>query len=362
MNKIKYITIAAIAALVMTSCEKEEVQTDFSNGISSNSVSIANEITARTYKKYANITDAEFFQVINPIKKQLIENKQLSLDKSGEAIPLGDIFFFYEGAINSIHSQQLDPESEVENFYSSFEVPIFIEENQYFVQVSDYNTFYSQILFNIQTEVNLSANQYLVVADLSLTNVTSSTATINVMLSVGTSVSTGFPVLTPGGEVHGANLSGWCGTSNSQGVDATTFLNSYLYSQGTASTTICPAGQSRSLILISTWVTNNLGQNNLIFGSYVNIGNFYWQSFTNSCIGNNSNTFDNEAQWMDLFSDAMYNVDQARDYFRIQTGQQSLEYMYAIIFSGNQNNSYSNNQGRPFHHYGSYYYGIVFCQ
>ncbi|MBR9833207.1 hypothetical protein GYB57_13750 [bacterium] len=350
----------------LMACEKEAIESDpvmpgnYSNGF--NNELLASRIVNETYAKYSEMTDKDFFNVINPIKNQLVENKQLNSDKSGEAIPLGDIFFFYEGTINAIYAHILDPNDEIDSYFSTFEVPIFEEDGKYFIETSDYNSFYSEILDNIDTEINVDSNQYLILADLSLTNVSSNSATINVMLGVGTAASSSMNfTYTPGGEVHGSNKAGWCGASNTQGVDAMNFISSYLNGLSTTANLVCNANDTKALILKGTWKLEDINQNTTIFGNGFQIGNYYWQSYTNSCIGNNSDTYDNEAQWMNWYNKSTQNLPAVKSYFTAQTGFQDMEFLYAQLFAYSSGNNFANANGRNFHHTGWYFFGKAYC-
>ncbi len=373
MKNLKSLLLILAISLGIISCEKDESTNPISSTISSSEIAdgaqLAKSILNATYTKYANISDDEFIDKATPIRDQLKTNKRLSSDKSGnDNIPLGDIFFFYEGAINNIHILPFDPESEVETYTSTFTVDIFQEDNQYFITTEDYNTFYTQVSNNINQTVNLNANEYLALADLNLDAINGGTATISATLIVGSAPPAAFAPLYPSGEVHGAQLAGWCGIPTSAGIDASDFIEGHINGSSVLVGFTCTGTLNPWPLPLGNWYSATTPQstlNNIIGASTVsNLDNFFWHDATNSCIGNNTDQFDNEAQWLGWYNKIntiAFDPD-ALSHFGIVTSASNMGLLIANVNAQSGNPPYPNTSSSNFYHEGRFFYGAVFCR
>ena len=357
----------------LSSCSKDDDQVEIIEGPASSaqneSLRMAKSFMEETYANFRKEGTSQFMADAIPIREELMAKKAVSYSKSGgEEIPLSDIFLIYEGAINSIHTLPVDSTSEIESYTSTFTVDVFEEEGQYFITVDEYNEFYADILTNINQVVNVSANEYLAVADLNLTSLTPNQASVQVNLIKGIStLATPVPSYpTPGGPIYGAQLAGWCNVPNTQGVDAAVIAQGHVNGLSLAATTNCPVGTIRMPIIAGSWDANTTNQSALIpiIGQSTQniLGSYYWKSHANTCVGD-AVSWINEAEWTTLLNKASVIAfdPQAISYYNSQIPASSL-FVANIQSRSGQPNYPDPHTNINFYHSGIYTYGIIICQ
>lgn len=330
--------------------------------------SLERDVMYNAYAKYMALENAEIMRIFDEAEVQLSENK-LNFQKSGQdEVPLGDIFFVYEGAINGLNAVETEPGSETETYEATLTVPVNQQNGQYFIEIIDLQDFLTNVLDEIDAEVG--SNQQLALADLNLDQINGSTAAITISLVIHTPPATPITFFYPGGAVHAAQLSGWCSTP-STGFDAATFVDGFIDSYGALAQS-CPTGTNKNPVYFGSWASwNSPSSLNTRFGSsFVNsLSSQNWQGFTNSCIGDDTDQFANEAAWYSLFFNAL---PQATDpavinyYSGINPGITAdflrVDY-HSHDHSMNPNPWFPNPPGPipTYWHGGQFYYGKVFC-
>src|SRR5690554_5267533 len=305
MKNFKAMSVSALIGIFFfTACQKEEINENKSLAATStvnDGELIAQNYMKKSYAKYAEVSTEEFIRQADPIKESLIQNKRIAYDKSTEEMPLGDLFFIHEGVINSIHAVPLNSFSIVDVYETTVELPVFEEDGDYYIEIEDYNTFYGDIVNTIAVE--LTSEQALSIADFELNSVSAGMATIGVQFYIGQSIQLPSAPL-PGGEVHGAELAGWCGLNN-PGIDAAVFVDGYMNSTHGWASYNCPPGQNPYFVAYAGFETYRPRDAQDLQFDFLAMQNNFWTDDINSCVGDNSDPYNNEYIWNNLYSKAL---------------------------------------------------------
>lgn len=364
MKNFKAMSVSALIGIFFfTACQKEEINENKSLAATStvnDGELIAQNYMKKSYAKYAEVSTEEFIRQADPIKQSLIQNKRIAYDKSTEEMPLGDLFFIHEGVINSIHAVPLNSFSIVDVYETTVELPVFEEDGDYYIEIEDYNAFYGDIVNTIAVE--LTSEQALSIADFELNSVSAGMATIGVQFYIGQPIQLPSAPL-PDGEVHGAELAGWCGLNN-PGIDAAVFVDGYMNSSHGWASYNCPTGQNPYFVSMAWFDTfSNASAQDLPFDIHAVQGKF-WTDDVNSCVGDNSSQMANNAIWNNLYNDAVDVNTILLPNVRSYMNNQNMELIATDIHSHN-NGPVRDLLNRPvtdqYYHGGRYVYGLIYC-
>ncbi|KAA3651890.1 MAG: hypothetical protein DWP98_02135 [Bacteroidetes bacterium] len=362
-NLFKTTDMLMALTIGMVSCEKEE--TNFRNN-ANNRASVVlsskvDKVNQRLKNKLLSMSEADYVAIAAPIKAQLEVNHRLNNDKSLNAIPLEDIFFIHEGVINSIYTTPLDPEDESEIFTTTHELEVSLDENNnYIIEINDYNEFFTNVSNTLSSEVSPQEGEYLSLTDLELISIENDVAVIQLKSIVSQPPVNQTFNLLPGGEVYGADLAGWCDT-NLTGTDASVFINNTIQKLGanTITGSTCPTNTGRYLFVMGTFNTmySNDAVNHGLTYSYVL--SKIWKDVTNSCVGDNSNSSNNNTIWQNWYNNASSLVNAPIAHYSTWG---NAVFCYGQLSSDSYNNSTIKLAGSyNFYHKAMLFYGIEIC-
>ena len=320
---MKKLSIVFLIVTLLSSCNKEEIMTtpdSIQNELSENSSRTIEEVENKEQileilsiasGKLSELSSEQYREIADPLREELTNNGQLS---SIENVPLEDIFYLYEGIISYQYlnlnanqftmtaDQALNGDDQMETFEFIFELNITEGDNGFIVDVNSFNGLYSSIVGTLQNISNTAVIPNILVSDLDLYSIQPNLARVSLYIVTGR-----FPPIPPApqqffpipmGEVHGAQDLGWC-PSNTGNIDASDFLrghtNRYLSKQ-------TPTQAYQSFMRIhttSTWSKNKFFRSTNYYTYEVP---FIWKDVINSCIGDNSNSQNNNAIWTSWYN------------------------------------------------------------
>jgi hypothetical protein len=312
-NLLKGSLLIASIAILTVGCREEDDQiSKMENKTSSAGLQRSKELSKvimnNAHKKFSSMTKSDYIQRASEIKADLEANGKLTkFQKSNEPVPLEDLFYVHEGAINAVYATLLDPEDETDIYVSYVDVEVFEENEEYFVEISDFDDFFSEVINQIGVNVNSGNGEYLTLGDLELTAIYEDYATVKITSIVAYPPPVQQFFLFPSGEVHGTSLAGWCITPpDTTLTDAAEFANSHIQPLGANTTTgsTCPNMPNRYTVNLGIF-NSSLPGDAIVHGlTHANVVSKVWKDFSNSCVGDNSNPTLNNAEWTTLFNNA----------------------------------------------------------
>ena len=364
-NITKITTVAALTLFTIV-CDKDEITPINSVNTTTSTADgerLAQQVTQQAYAKLATFTKTDWIDKATPLKAQLEVNGKLYNDKSGTPVALEDIFFLHEGVINSIFTVASDPEDELEIFEAEVEVEVYEENGDYLIAINDHNQFYADVASVLTAQVQPTNGDYLSMTDLSLNAINGNTALVNVKAFVSTPPVSPLVNLTPGGAMHGVDLDGWCAT-NTGNIDAATILNGYIQ-PFMASNNAGSGCSNRMLFIMGNYYTNNSGQAAAYGLNYTNILNNVWKDNSNSCVGDDNNSANNNAIWNNWYAKTYANIMIPLPFYAASITQPNTT---AVIISGTiegispfANPGFYVQSGFTHFHLGKYFYGMEIC-
>ena len=358
----------------LTACEKEEVASVNQNDSLHNLAEFSEnpditKIKQNAIDSYHEMGNEGYIFRADKIRTELVNNgKLITYDKSSsDPIPLEELFFLYEGVINSIYTTQGDPEDESETVYSVFDIPVSQDENgNSFIQVDNFNDFYSNLITSLGNEVSTSANEYLVLTDLQLTNLESEMATVTATLVIAMHPARPIVAFYPiGCELAMSVGNPWDAGSHTRGyVNSTSDLRDPDYCDLVQNTSY------NSYYFVNGDVPTNLSSFtfNYLYGlnPITALKPYLWRSATNDCIGDNNDQINNELIWYSLYSNAssVYNTTLRNalinSSFNIYPANE-LKFLYTSLHTYGKD-GWETDPNINFSMGGKGYYGVIICR
>lgn len=309
MKKNSIFGLVFCFCLLLFSCTNEENITNDStdkisirDGESEDSEQIFAVLDAAN-EKLSGLSNEEYREIADPLREELNEQGELT---SLEVVPLEDLFFLYEGILNYDH-MNLNVEEytmteedvtsgndQMETFEFTFEVEVQEGETGQILDLVNFNNLYSTLQATIADVKNSAIIPNIISTDLDLVSLAPNLATISYTI-----VTAKYPPVPqvyypiPMGEVRGAINLGWC-PSNNGNVDAADFF------RGHANTYISTQSPTQAYQVIITMNTYSAWSKLKLFRST----NYYtyevpliWKDVVNSCVGDNSNSTNNNNIW-----------------------------------------------------------------
>jgi len=313
MKKNSIFGLFLCLGILITACTKENTLTeeiDAPETALREDVENSDEILAvldRVNDNLSALSNEEYREIADPLREELSENGELS---DLETVALEDLFYLYEGILNYNHANLnaeeftmteddvINGNDQMETFNYDFEVDVSGSNGSYAMSLNTFNSVYDEVLNSIEDALNSAQIPNIRTVDLDLTAISPSVASVS--LSITTAKFPPVPQVfypIPLGEVHGAINAGWC-PSPAINVDAADFFRGHVNAYVS---TVSPT-QAYQIIMTmntySTWSKYKLFRN-LSYSNYE--VPYIWKDVVNSCIGDNSNSTNNNAIWSSWF-------------------------------------------------------------
>ncbi len=310
------------------SCDKEEdevtnVPQNSKNTTFSKSENTVQALLKEAYSTFFEMEESYYVELTATLEDDLIENATLS---SAENITLEQIFYVYEGAINSIYTNQggedtIMTEEQSENLDDgiksddfNFEVEVTLnEEAKYTINAESFNTFHATVNNTINSFIEESEVQNLLVSDFDLKSVSSTSAIISLSLVSGRRAIPKPQYPIPFGAVYAFDALGMCANSIPNTVDAADFFRGYANSYKTKPSQCSNTGYS---IFLGVFNTQSPKANNTLNQC---MENYVWDNNSHpDCIGDDTNQVNNNQIWHNWYSVMDQLVDNPLNYFQQQ--------------------------------------------
>ncbi len=313
MKKNSILGLIICFGILLFSCTKENNLTDDTSDpkISTRESEDEEQVFAvldAANEMLSGLSNEEYREIADPLREELNEQGELT---SVEIVPLEDLFYLYEGILNYDHVNLNAEEytmteedvaagnDQMETFEFTFEVEIQETETGAVLNLTNFNNLYSTLKATIADVNNSAIIPNIISTNLGLVSLTPSLATVSFTILTGK-----YPPIPqvyypiPMGEVRGAINSGWC-PSNNGNVDAADFFrihaNTYVSSQTPTQSYLI----NTVMNTYSNWTKLKLFRSTNYYTYEVP---FIWKDAVNSCVGDNSNSFNNNNIWTSWYS------------------------------------------------------------
>ena len=263
----------------------------------------AEKVMSSSVEKYSSMTEEERSSHVRRAYNNLQALSTGRLKTLSSDVPVEDIVYVYEGAINASYADWLSETDQVFEQSATFNVPVYQNaEGEHYVDATDFADFQQNVLDEIESAVDTNLNETLVLTNIVLNSLSSSQANFTLQMYTG-SLASGPSFYTPSGEVKAALRAGFCPSGNGN-VDAADFLEAYGESQTYHAQNPCPSGTQPYSVPVVVYDTYDQGFSGISWQN--DLYPYYWKSNTNDCIGDNGNQTNNNNIWNGWYN----NMDQ----------------------------------------------------
>jgi len=145
------------------------------------------QIMSTAMDRYSEMPDEQrassvrqMYQSIGLLSSSSYKSKAFSTD-----VPLEDIFYVYEGAINASMADWLHSSDHVYEQQATFDVPVFQNASgDYLVSASDFVNFHNDLIDEIESSLDTTINENLMLTNLTLNSIQGGLANITMAMLI----------------------------------------------------------------------------------------------------------------------------------------------------------------------------------
>lgn len=345
MKNRNVLTVAALATVMLFSCEKENLMETQDGGVTSpisksyeTPEDLAKQLMAKGRMESSNWTDLEYKEKIQEAEALIAEHfdPKTNTLSSGGNTPLTDVCYVYEGIFNFNFGDIETPNDFLEHVEQDYTVDINVDaEGNYYLTNQEVVDLYAELQSTATTEVDPSNSEFLLFCDLTLQSVNPSSSTAIVRASM--SIALQKPLaLAPTQAYLGANLAGPCANSTPNSTDAATYIDAYWQKKIHDRVNYLKNQNGHANYYTyyqDAWgsMTPNLEPSPGYWNT--NVAPYFWKSETNDCLGNTN------AEWQSLYSNSDILANEAllqvyRDFPAPHRPNEIIEVFYESIDFG----------------------------